>query len=108
MTPPIQNFISFSFHQVHQLKYLSTMASSGPDLKKYMGKMVGLKLNNNRQVQGTLAGYDQFMNLVVDDAVQVISSSEQRKLGQIVVRGNSVIRLEHLGKKWAQAEAAKQ
>jgi len=84
------------------------MASSGPDLKKYMGKMVGLKLNNNRQVQGTLAGYDQFMNLVVDDAVQVISSSEQRKLGQIVVRGNSVIRLEHLGKKWAQAEAAKQ
>jgi small nuclear ribonucleoprotein G len=85
-----------------------TMASSGPDLKKYMGKMVGLKLNNNRQVRGMLAGYDQFMNLVLDDAVQIISSSEQHKLGQLVVRGNSVIRLEHLGKKWAQEEAAKQ
>ena len=84
------------------------MASSGPDLKKYMGKMVGLKLNNNRQVRGLLAGYDQFMNLVLDDAVQIISSSEQHKLGQLVVRGNSVIRLEHLGKKWAQEEAAKQ
>ena len=82
--------------------------SSGPDLKKYMGKMVGLKLNANRQVQGLLAGYDQFMNLVLDDAVQIISSSEQRKLGQLVIRGNSVIRLEHLGKKWAQEEAAKQ
>ena len=81
--------------------------SSGPDLKKYMGKMVGLKLNANRQVQGMLAGYDQFMNLVIDDAVQIISSSEQKKLGQIVVRGNSVIRLEHLGKKWAQEQAAK-
>ena len=87
--------------------YLIIM-SSGPDLKKYMGKMVGLKLNANRQVQGLLAGYDQFMNLVLDDAVQIISSSEQRKLGQLVIRGNSVIRLEHLGKKWAQEEAAKQ
>ena len=85
-----------------------TMASSGPDLKKYMGKMVGIKLNNNRQVRGMLAGYDQFMNLVLDEAVQVVSSSEQRKLGQLVIRGNSVIRLEHLGKKWAQEEAAKQ
>ena len=80
--------------------------SAEPDLKKYMGKMVGLKLNGNRQVQGVLAGYDQFMNLVVDDAREVVSSAEQHPLGQVVIRGNSVIRLEALGKRWAQAQAA--
>ena len=80
--------------------------SSGPDLKKYMGKMVGLKLNANRQVQGLLAGYDQFLNLVLDDATEIVSSAEQHRLGQVVIRGNSVVRIEHLGKQWAAAQAA--
>ncbi|KAK3229578.1 hypothetical protein Dsin_001459 [Dipteronia sinensis] len=42
-----------------------------PDLKKYMDKKLQIKLNANRMVVGTLFGFDQFMNLVVDNTVEV-------------------------------------
>lgn len=41
-----------------------------PELKKYMDKQVDLKLNGNRSVSGILRGFDPFMNIVVEDAVE--------------------------------------
>lgn len=41
-----------------------------PELKKYMDKQVDLKLNGNRNVSGILRGFDPFMNIVVEDAVE--------------------------------------
>ena len=38
------------------------------------------------------------MNLVLDDAVEVISPTEQKRVGLLVVRGNSVLSLECLDK----------
>ncbi|CAH8356755.1 unnamed protein product [Eruca vesicaria subsp. sativa] len=59
------------------------MSRSGqpPDLKKYMDKKLQIKLNANRMVVGTLRGFDQFMNLVVDNTV---------------IRGNSIVTVEAL------------
>ena len=31
-----------------------------------------VKLNGNRTVQGTLRGFDQFMNLVLDDTMEIV------------------------------------
>ena len=42
-----------------------------PDLKKYMDKLLTIKVNGDRRVSGILRGYDQFMNLVLDDAANV-------------------------------------
>ena len=61
-----------------------------PDLKKYMEKRLSLKLNANRNVTGILRGFDHFMNLVLDDAVEDVSPTEKTRLGMIVsvlVRG---------------------
>ncbi|KAG5182700.1 small nuclear ribonucleoprotein polypeptide G [Tribonema minus] len=68
----------------------------GPDLKRYMDKRLHLKLNGNREVRGVLRGYDQFMNIVLDEAVEVPSKAEERLIGMVVIRGNSVIRFEVL------------
>ena len=65
---------------------------TGPDLKKYMEKNVSVKLNGNRLIKGTLRGYDQFMNLVLDNASE--AGDEAKNIGMIVVRGNSVVQLE--------------
>ena len=73
-------------------------ATTGPDLKKYMDKRLQLKLNGNRHVTGVLRGFDQFMNLVLDDAPEDVSSTEQHDIGMVVVRGNSVIEFELLEK----------
>ncbi|KAE8718972.1 putative small nuclear ribonucleoprotein G [Hibiscus syriacus] len=73
------------------------MSRSGqpPDLKKYMDKQLQIKLNANRMVVGTLRGFDQFMNLVVDNTVEV-NGNEKTDIGMVVIRGNSVVTVEAL------------
>ncbi|XP_043708362.1 probable small nuclear ribonucleoprotein G [Telopea speciosissima] len=73
------------------------MSRSGqpPDLKKYMDKKLQIKLNANRIVVGTLRGFDQFMNLVIDNTVDV-NGNEKNDIGMVVIRGNSVVMIETL------------
>ncbi|CAI7789445.1 unnamed protein product [Closterium sp. NIES-53] len=40
------------------------------DLARLVDKGVCVKLNGGRQVMGTLKGYDQLINLVLDEAVE--------------------------------------
>ena len=70
------------------------MARGGPDLKRYMDKSLKLKLNGNRCVRGVLRGYDQFMNVVLEQAVEV--DTEEKSIGMVVIRGNSIIQFEVL------------
>jgi len=53
-------------------------------------------LNGNRNVEGTLRGYDRFMNIVLDDCVEVKNDGERRQLGMSVIRGNSILTMETL------------
>lgn len=42
-----------------------------------------VKLNANRMVVGTLRGFDQFMNLVIDNTVEV-NGNEKNDIGMVV------------------------
>lgn len=64
----------------------------GPDLKRFMDKRLKLSLNGNRKIVGTLRGYDAFLNVVIDDA----EGDGGAYLGQVVIRGNSVVQFEAL------------
>ena len=59
----------------------STMSAKGPDLKRYMEKKLLIRLVGKRKLTGYLRGYDQFMNLVVEDAVELISLTEKTPIG---------------------------
>uniref|UniRef100_A0A2K5HWT0 Sm domain-containing protein n=1 Tax=Colobus angolensis palliatus TaxID=336983 RepID=A0A2K5HWT0_COLAP len=52
-------------------------------LKKFMDKKLSSKLNGGRHVQGILRGFDPFMNLVIDECVEMATR-------------NSIIMLEAL------------
>merc|ERR1711962_343974 len=67
-----------------------------PELKKFMDKKLSLKLNGGRHVQGILRGFDPFMNLVVDDCLEMGPGGQQNTIGMVVIRGNSIIMLEAL------------
>jgi small nuclear ribonucleoprotein G len=55
------------------------------DLKKrYMDKQLSIQMNGNRKVTGILRGYDQFMNLVIDNAVEEVSPQEKNNIGMVV------------------------
>jgi U6 snRNA-associated Sm-like protein LSm7 len=66
-----------------------------------MDKGISVKFNGGREITGTLKGYDQLMNLVLDDVKEVIADTEAtddapaqpqtRDLGLIVARGTLLV-----------------
>lgn len=72
------------------------MPQAQPELKKYMEKRLFVQLNGNRKVLGILRGYDVFLNIVLDEAVEEKLGGEKVRLGMVVIRGNSVVMLEAL------------
>ncbi|CAE8583297.1 unnamed protein product, partial [Polarella glacialis] len=69
---------------------------AGADLRKFMEKRLDLKLTANRHVVGVLRGYDQFMNIVLDNTVEIVSPTEKNEIGMVVIRGNSIMMWECL------------
>lgn len=63
-----------------------------------MDKRVFIQLNGSRKVTGILRGYDVFLNVVLDDATEEKKSGEKESIGQVVIRGNSVVMMEALEK----------
>lgn len=63
--------------------------TAGPDLKRYMDKRLSLKLNGNRKVSGVLRGFDQFMNVTLDETVEEVSATESNRIGMVVRRPRS-------------------
>uniref|UniRef100_A0A672MCF4 Small nuclear ribonucleoprotein G n=1 Tax=Sinocyclocheilus grahami TaxID=75366 RepID=A0A672MCF4_SINGR len=57
---------------------------------------LSVKLNGGRHVQGILRGFDPFMNLVVDDSIEMAPGGQMNNIGMVVIRGNSIIMLEAL------------
>jgi len=64
-----------------------------PELKKFMDKKLSVTLNANRQVTGVLRGFDQFMNIVLD---QTTDDREKTECGMVVIRGASIVLMEAL------------
>mmetsp|Transcript_24362 Transcript_24362/g.36091 ORF Transcript_24362/g.36091 Transcript_24362/m.36091 type:complete len:105 (+) Transcript_24362:158-472(+) len=68
------------------------------ELTKMIDARVHVKCLGGREVVGTLKGYDELVNLVLDDADEYLRDSEdpdkitdrKRKLGLVVVRGTQV------------------
>lgn len=61
-------------------------------LSKSLGSTVLVRLRGGKILRGILQGYDQHMNLVLEEAEEVSDeNSAQKRLGTIVVRGDNVM-----------------
>jgi len=60
-------------------------------LDESVGKVVLIKLRGGKVIRGTLQGFDQHMNLVLENSEEVREEEETRKLGMIIVRGDNVV-----------------
>ncbi|MHC1625282.1 MAG: LSM domain-containing protein [Methermicoccaceae archaeon] len=59
-------------------------------LNSIRGKPIIVRLRGAREFQGILNGYDIHMNLVLDDAKEMLDE-ETKRIGTIVVRGDNVV-----------------
>jgi len=76
--------------------FIMSSKAHPPELKKYMDKNVKTKLNGGRVVEGTLRGFDPFLNVVLDNGTEVRKDGQRVRIGCVVMRGSSIIMLEAL------------
>jgi len=60
-------------------------------LEESLGKTVLVRLKGGKSLRGKLKGYDQHLNLVLEETEDTTSSENVKKLGVIIVRGDNVI-----------------
>jgi len=59
-------------------------------LEKSVNRNLILLLKDGRTITGRLLGYDEYMNLVLEN-VEETTAETKRRLGRIILRGNNVV-----------------
>ena len=60
-------------------------------LDESINKKVLIKLKGDKTITGMLQGFDQHMNLLLDQSEEIPSEGDSQSLGSIVVRGDNVV-----------------
>ncbi|MGB9577541.1 MAG: LSM domain-containing protein [Candidatus Micrarchaeia archaeon] len=60
-------------------------------LNNALEKSVLIKLKGDVEIQGTLASFDVHMNLVLENAQEMKGGELKRKLGTVLLRGDTVV-----------------
>jgi len=78
----------------------SMSSNSSLDLGKYVNQKIHVHFQGGRQLTGTLKGFDQLVNLVLEDAEETLvgnsnvggnsKSSGVRKVGTVMCKGTAV------------------
>ena len=59
-------------------------------LAGHLSSPIVVKFFGGRTLAGSLKGYDELVNLVLDDAIETLEDGTTRKLGLVVCRGTQV------------------
>jgi small nuclear ribonucleoprotein len=65
-------------------------------LEKSINKKISLLLKDNRTLVGKLTGFDEYMNMVLEETEETSSENQVRRLGTVILRGNNVVSISPL------------
>jgi len=60
-------------------------------LDESLGKVVLVRLKGGKSLRGKLKGFDQHLNLVLEETEDTTDMEKVKRLGVIIVRGDNVI-----------------
>ncbi len=60
-------------------------------LDESINQVVLIKLKGGKTLRGSLLGFDQHMNLLLDSSEEIPAEGDSTSLGTIVVRGDNVV-----------------
>ena len=60
-------------------------------LEQSLGMVVLVRLRGGRRLRGKLKGFDQHLNLVLEETEDTSDKDKAAKLGTIIVRGDNVV-----------------
>ena len=79
---------------LHPLVIIHLNLSTPPELvDKAIGSRIHIIMKNDKEIVGTLLGFDDFVNMVLEDVTEYESTPEGRrvtKLDQILLNGNNI------------------
>ncbi|MDP8011996.1 MAG: LSM domain-containing protein [Thermoplasmata archaeon] len=61
-------------------------------IEEFMNKRISMLMKDSRILEGVLIGYDEYMNLIINDTEERMNDTV-RKLGVVIVRGNNILRI---------------
>ena len=59
-------------------------------LERNLNKRMSLLLKDGRVLEGKLIGFDEYMNMVLEDT-QETKDEVVKKMGKVILRGNNVV-----------------
>lgn len=66
-------------------------------LERPLDRRVSLLLKDGRTLDGKLTGFDEYMNMVLEEAVESdTDGNDGRRLGTAIIRGNNVVSITAL------------
>ncbi len=60
-------------------------------LQDSLGKTVLVRLKGGKSMRGKLKGFDQHLNLVLEETEDTTDPEDTKKLGILIVRGDNVV-----------------
>jgi len=60
-------------------------------LNQARNKQVMVELKNGKVIRGMLLAFDIHINLVLDNAEELVEGEIKRKLGRVLIRGDTVL-----------------
>ncbi len=85
------NFNICLHHALPSVEYQLSVDMAVKVLDESLGKVVLIKLKGGKVIRGNLHGFDQHMNLLLEDSVEILEEGKSNDLGTIVVRGDNVV-----------------
>jgi len=64
-------------------------------LEKSMNQRLSLLLKDGRVIDGKLTGYDEYMNMVLEE-VEETNGEAKKRVGTVILRGNNVVSISLL------------
>lgn len=59
-------------------------------LERHVNKNVMLTLKDGRTLEGKLTGFDEYMNMILEDTEET-KDEQVKRIGTVVLRGNNIV-----------------
>jgi small nuclear ribonucleoprotein len=60
-------------------------------LQSSLHKNIIIKLKGKRTLKGKLKSFDQFMNLTLENATEVLKDDQVQEMGEIFIKGENIV-----------------